>query len=133
MSSKTLVAGKLIAHMILLEVRIFEDLVLGTPNAGPGLIARKDPTCKVLTAGELGQDAETVEAQLSFTFRITNHWKALVLLETDGQIEHQKSLSTEATNAHDRQRSITGARWFGFCTGLYLTALLYGEISLCIN
>jgi hypothetical protein len=60
-------------------------------------------------AGELGHDAEAVEAQLSFIFRLTSHWKALVLLDEadvfiqkrslnhtmNGQLEGQNSKSKE--------------------------------------
>jgi hypothetical protein len=40
-----------------------------------------DANSKKITAGELGHDAEAVEAQFSFIFRLTSYWKALVLLD----------------------------------------------------
>jgi hypothetical protein len=46
-----------------------------------------------LTAGELGHDAEAVEAQLSFIFRLTSHWKALALLDKADVSVQKRSLN----------------------------------------
>jgi len=52
-----------------------------------------DANSNKITAGELGRDAEAVETQLSLIFRLTSHWKALVLLDEADVFVQRRSLN----------------------------------------
>jgi len=46
-----------------------------------------------ISAGELGQDAVALEARLALIFRLTSHWKALLLLDEADVFVQERSLS----------------------------------------
>jgi prenyltransferase beta subunit len=48
---------------------------------------------KKITVKKLGYDAEAVEAQFSFIFRLISHWKALVLLDEADVFVQNRSLN----------------------------------------
>jgi SpoVK/Ycf46/Vps4 family AAA+-type ATPase len=55
-----------------------------------------------ISAGELGQDAEKLEEQLSTIFRLAHHWKAILLLdEADGFVQ-----SRSFANSHNALVSV---------------------------
>ena len=46
-----------------------------------------------ISAGELGEDSKTLETRLSLIFRLTSHWKAIVLLDEADIFVQERSLN----------------------------------------